>query len=179
MRIAVALLAAAVAVLVGMLVLRKDPPPPEAPPAPTFVSPLAQVESGETLRIAQGPKEFRYVVLSTTHSEVEVRVMEYQNGAPPAGSEPRVERWKRNGLGIPPDAVVQHVAPDAIEVHGRFWPCWRVRALRDSGPVFYWLTDALPVHGLLRLARAKDGAPDLATAYVALPDQAGEPDPPR
>lgn len=171
MKLVVALLSAAILVLAGMLVSRTAPEAPTPVKLRSFVPPLADAEPPEMLRIRQGRREFRYAVMSSSVAEVEVEILEFVDGVPPANSEPQRFRWPRNGFGLQEGDVLLELAPVTIPLHGRIWNCWQARVQRTSGVFHYWYTDELPVHGLLKLARDKDGVPDDESAYVALPGQ--------
>lgn len=150
--------------------------PPTAAPARSLVPPLHDAVVGEELRLRTGPTLWSYRVAHTSDDEVEVEfVSSWVGGSPPPGWAPRSERlvWSRNGFGLADGFVVRRIDPDRIEVAGRWWDCWRLQCHSRQGLRFYWISDEVPVHGVLRIApdQNQDGVPDPGNeADLVLPD---------
>ena len=147
------------------------PARPAAPPplaAAVLVPPLHDAEPGEELRMRRGNEEWTWRVTSTTDTEVEADFTVRRDGEPVG--PPKSQRWTRNGFGIPDEFVIREARRDRIEVGGRTWDCWMLRVHSRTGIRYYWISDALPAHGVLRIAVEDRGRPVLATAADAVPE---------
>lgn len=164
-------LAAASAAGLGLGGCDRTPAVVVAEPGPlaVFVPPLRDAEVGEELMLRRGATAWRWRIASADGQYVAVEVQEYTNDLPVGPLQSY--RWNRNGFGLPDEFVVQEIARDRIEVAGASWDCWRLTVRSGQTTRWYWLTDVLPVHGVLRIAvdLAGKGAPDLASPadYVA------------
>lgn len=162
-------LAAAALVAVVFVAPACDDAPAPARPGPrvaTLVPPLQDAVAGETLVLRRGTTVWRWRVDSTTDETVAVEFVETDDRPTGAATPapPTLRRvWSRNGFGLMEGLVVREIQSDRIDVAGRAWDCWRLRCHARSGVLFYWISDEVPVHGVLRIA------PDL--------DQNGLPDP--
>ncbi len=138
-------------------------------PAAVFVPPLCDAKVGEELMLRRGATAWRWRIASADSQFVGVEVQEYTNDVPAGPLQ--AYRWSRNGYGLPDEFVVQEIARDRISVADVSWDCWRMTVRSEQATRWYWVTDALPVHGVLRIAvdLAGKGAPDLASPadYVA------------
>ena len=153
---------------------RAESPPPAADP---FVPPLNDAVVGEEVRLHRGPLVSTYRVARTTDDEVQVEFFESYEGTPPAGwtaAPAKTYVWRRNGFGVPEDFVVRRADPDRIDVGGRSFDCWRLTCHSRAGLRFYWISDRVPVHGVLRIAPDLDGdgGPDVALQADLLWDSA-------
>lgn len=138
-------------------------------PAAVFVPPLCDAQVGEELILRRGATAWRWRIASADAQYVGVEVQEYTNDLPVGPLQSY--RWNRNGYGLPDEFVVQEIARDRVEVAGASWDCWRMTVRSGQTTRWYWVTDVLPVHGVLRIAvdLGGKGAPDLASPadYVA------------
>lgn len=166
-----AALAAPLAVLVSLAGCERTPAvvPIDSAPAAVFVPPLSDAKVGEELMLRRGATAWRWRIASADSQFVGVEVQEYTNDVPSGPLQ--AYRWSRNGYGLPDEFVVQEIARDRISVAGASWDCWRMTVRSEQATRWYWVTDAVPVHGVLRIAvdLAGKGAPDLASPadYVA------------
>jgi hypothetical protein len=134
-----------------------------------FVPPLCDAEVGEEIVLRRGNTSWRWRIVSVDAALVAVEVQEYVDDAPRGPLQ--ALRWNRNGFGLPDEFVVRSIARDRIEVAGQFWDCWRIAVAAGPALRWYWVTDALPVHGVLRIAVDIEGkgAPDLQNPADYLP----------
>jgi hypothetical protein len=154
---------------------RADPPAPPPPAAvAVLVPPLRDAEVGEVLRMRRGDEEWTWRVVSATPDEVEV---EYGRSKGDAHAATERQRWNRNGFGVRPGYVITEYRRDRIEVAGREWTCWAVRAHSPDDAIWYWITEELPVAGFLRAAPDERGRPLLGVAIDVVPE--GSSFPPR
>ena len=116
----------------------------------------------------RGNEEWTWRVASATHDEVEVDFRRMRDGVADPPSPPM--RWSRNGFGLPPGYVVREFRRDRIELGGRLWDCWLVRAQTESSGMWYWVSEEAPVHGVLRMAVDDRGRPVTATAGEIVPE---------
>lgn len=145
------------------------PPPPPAPMPALLIPPLHDAEPGEELRMRRGYEEWIWRVASATDEEIEIDCRKTLNGTP-IGT-PETQRWSRNGFGLPKGCVIREVRRDRIEVAGKEWTCWLIRAVsRENGAFWYWISEELPVSGFLRIAKDERGKPQLGAATEAMPD---------
>lgn len=107
-------------------------------------------------------------VTSATGHEVEVEFRRFRDGVALGPAENLV--WSRNLWGLPPGYRVDELARDRLEVGGRAWDCWRMRAVSPNDLRWYWFTEELPVSGFLRVARDDRGKPELAFAATVIPE---------
>ena len=95
--------------------------------------------------------------------------MRYKNGEP--SSSPTVQTWPRNGFGLPANCVIRQIDHDSIDVGGVRYDCWRLSIFtREAGAPqrSYWVSDKVPVQGLLKAAIVQKGeADDLHAAKLA------------
>jgi hypothetical protein len=147
---------------------------PEAPRPMRLSPPLRDAEVGESLSLRSPAGDVQvYRVVDSTDRDVTVEVLTYQGDVPLAA--PMKQKWSRNAFGVTDQiGVVRAIDPDRIEVQGRSWPCWRITIFgREDVRLFWWITDELPVHGLLKIARIlKDGQPDEETAATLVASSA-------
>lgn len=140
----------------------KDPPPaPPPPPPPSLIPPLHDAQVGEWLRLEVGVNAEVYRVVGVSDYEVQVEITSYRNGEP--SSSPVVHTWHRNDFGLPANCVVRQIDPDSIDVAGKRYDCWRLSIFSHeagAGQRLYWVSDKIPVHGLLKAAAVQQGAPD-------------------
>jgi len=175
-RRAIAVLVAGGAV-VGLATCRPGGGGGNAPAAPsaTLVVPLNDAVVGEEVRLRRGRSIWTWRVSHSTDDAVQVEFVETTEGGGPAGVSPPPAQshvWPRNGFGLPEGLVVRRIDRDRIEVAGRWWDCWRLQCHSRAGTRFYWITDEVPVHGVLRIAPDLDGdgQPDPGTQADLLPD---------
>jgi hypothetical protein len=167
-------LAAAVAVVAALAAAPGCPrapagPPPAVAPA-VLVPPLHDAAAGEELRLRRGTEDYVWRVVSTTDEEVEVESTVFRDGVV---SQPPVRiRFDRNGWGIPrdPHHVIREIRRDHVEAGGRGWDCWMLRVHSRTSVRYYWITDELPVHGVVRIAIDDRGKPVLPSAVDVVPD---------
>lgn len=136
--------------------------PPDAGPAALFVPPLRDAAVGEELMVRRGATAWKWRVASTDEQFVGVEVQEYVDDVPQGPLQ--AYRWHRNGFGLPEEFVVQEIARDHIQVGAGTYDCWRLTVRGAKALRWYWVTDQVPVHGLLRIAvdLNNKGTPDLA-----------------
>ncbi len=165
------LLAAAAAGLVagvgiGWVVGLHTSPPPTPPPPPFLVNPLGNAHRGETLVLKRKDgMRTEYVVLEEAADSVLLGV---NSGMPGAAMTQHQLRVTRNFLGVfhclegsrepaeveaaARDLVVERITPETVVVGGRSFDAWRVDGThRALGKMKMWITEALPVHGVLAL----------------------------
>lgn len=144
-------------------------PPPAPPMAPArFVPPLVDAEPGEELRLRRGDEDWIWRVASTSEVEVLVEFRKVRGGEP---TEPaRSLSMHRNNLGLPEGFMVLEMRRDRIEAAGRSWDCWRVRARAGDSVRSYWISEELPVHGVIRIAVEERGREVPATQADVVPE---------
>jgi hypothetical protein len=150
-----------VAVALAAASCRKDPPPPPPAPFPSLIPPLHDAQVGEWLRLEAGVDAEVYRVVGASDYEVQVEVMRYHNGEP--SSSPAVQTWSRNGFGLPANSVIRQIDRDAIDVGGVRYDCWRLSIFtREAGAPqrSYWVSETIPVQGLLKAAIVQKGEAD-------------------
>jgi hypothetical protein len=153
--------AAAVAAALAAASCCKDPPP-APPPAPvrSLIPPLQGAKVDQWIRVQAGVDAEVYRVVNATDYEVQVEVTRYKNDEP---SPPVTQTWHRNSFGLPPNCVVRRIDPDSIEVGGVRYDCWRLSIFSHDpgvGERLYWVSEQIPVHGLLKAAIVQKGGPD-------------------
>lgn len=152
-----------------------EPPPPLAPAI--LVPPLHDAVAGEELRLRRGAgpgaEDWIWRIASVSDTEVEVEFRRMQGGAPLG--PPENMRWPRNQFGVKDDYVVHECRRDRIEAGGRTWDCWLVRAGSRTEALWYWITDELPVHGVIRMAKDDRGKPVLGSAATVVPEASSKP----
>lgn len=142
------------------------PAPPLPPPPPRLVPPLNDAQVGEWLRLASGVDSEMYRVVRAGDFDVDVEIVAYHNDQP-VGS-PRTVTWHRNSFSVPSDAVIRAIDPDHIEVGGKWYDCWRLSIYGRNVQRYYWITDQVPAHGLIKVANIGKNGPDEANAvYLA------------
>jgi hypothetical protein len=143
----------------------RDPPvaPQQAAPA-RLVPPLCDAQAGEWLRIESGRNAQLFRVVDAGDYYVDVETTTYQDEAP-IGT-PQRQRWPRNSFGLPQDeCVIRAIDADRIEVGDRWYDCWRIFVTSRSGQEkFLWISDEVPVHGLLKVAGIRKAVADEAHA---------------
>lgn len=137
-----------------------EPPPP--PPPPRFVPPLQDAQVGEWLRLASGSDSEQYRIVRAGDFDVDVEIVKYLNDQP--AGPPQVVTWRRNSFSVPDDAVIRAIDPDHIEVGGKWYDCWRLSIYGKQVQRYYWVTDQVPAHGLIKVANIGKSGPDEATA---------------
>ena len=152
---------------------RKEVPPPPPPPPAILIPPLHDAVVGEELRLRRGTEDWVWRVASATDNELGIDFFVYRDGAPTG--PPEALRWPRNGFGMPPDFVIREISRDRVVVADRSWDCWRVRAFARDGARWYWITDELPVHGVIRMALDDRGRPVLQSAADVVPEASARP----
>jgi hypothetical protein len=159
-------LAAAAAIAAAVVLTatcgRAAPPPPPPAPIPRFVPPLQDAQVGEWLRLAAGVDSELYRVVRAGDFDVDVEVISYHNDQPTG--PPRIVTWHRNSFSVPPDAVIRSIDPDRIEEGGRWYQCWRLSIYGRDVQRYYWITDEVPAHGLIKVANMGKSGPDEANA---------------
>jgi hypothetical protein len=136
-----------------------EPAPPKAPPPRRLIPPLWDAKVGEWLRVEEGPASLVYRVVNAGETWIDVETTPYRDGAP-TGS-PQKTRWTRNSFGLPDnECVVRVFDPDRIEVKGKWYDCWRLLVSSATEQQMYWISDEIPVHGLLRVAAVHKGVAD-------------------
>ncbi|MCE9636541.1 MAG: hypothetical protein K8T90_12625 [Planctomycetes bacterium] len=148
-----------------------EPPPPPAPAI--LVPPLHDAVAGEELRLRRGNEDWIWRIASVSDTELEVEFRRMQGGAPLGQTD--ILRWPRNQFGIKDDYVVHECRRDRIEAAGRTWDCWLVRAGSKTEAIWYWVTDELPVHGVIRMAKDERGKPLMGSAATVVPDACSKP----
>jgi len=144
----------------------KDPPPaPAQQPSPTrLIPPLCDAKVDEWLRIEAGRDAQVLRVVNAGDYYVEVETTTYQDQAP-VGTPVRA-KWWRNSFGLPEeDCVIRAIDADRIQVGDKWYDCWRIFVTSRTGQEkFYWISEAVPVHGLLKVAGIRKGVADEAHA---------------
>jgi hypothetical protein len=122
---------------------------------PGMSPPLNDATIGEELVLSRGATEWRYTVIEAGDTHVKVEVMRYVDGTP--DGKPERFRWHRNGFGVPDDAVIRRIERGRIDAGGRAWSCWILHVFtRDRGNYYYWLSDEVGVHGIVKIAKSAD-----------------------
>jgi hypothetical protein len=157
----------AVGALAARAAMRTDPPPP-----PVFVNPMADAKPGETLALKRNDGTIsNYRVLEADPLTLLLLEEIQPPGEPSASRRLRVSRSWTGGFlvlegDVDPaaaaaairDLVVERVEPDTIVVEtlGRPVPCWKFTCRhRVLGRIVSWVSDELPVHGLVRVDTEK------------------------
>lgn len=129
-----------------------DPPPPPPPPLPplALVPPLQDAQVGERIRLQRenGDAEV-YRVVAADEFWVTVELTAYQKGEP---VPPVTARWHRSSFGMPDDAVIRSIDVDRIQVGERWYDCFRLSVHGKNRTVLFWISDEVPVHGVLKAA---------------------------
>lgn len=110
------------------------------------------------IRLEAGANAEVYHVVGGDEFQVQVEVVQYQNGAPV--SSPTVHTWHRNSFSMPADAVIRAIDQDRIEVGGKMYDCWRLSVASRVRQLYYWISDEIPVHGVLKVASSVKGEID-------------------
>lgn len=140
-----------------------DPVPvPVSPPTLRLIPPLQDAEVGEMLRLEAGATAEVYRVVGGDEYQVQVELVKYQDGAPV--TSPSVLTWHRNSFSIPADAVIRAIDQDRIEVGGKTYDCWRLAVASRVRQLYFWISDEIPVHGVLKVAAVVKGQADEAHA---------------
>ncbi len=167
---AAAAVAFALGAAAGWLVARASVPPP--PPPPVFVNPLADAKKGEVLVVTNNDGIVdSYRVLETTNETV---LLSIEKAAPGQTATVRQMRMARSFWGaflilggdVDPataeaaarDLVVVRAVPENLLVAtlGRTFRCMKITANhRVWGEETIWISDELPVHGLVRMDTVK------------------------
>jgi len=137
-------------------------PPAPPPPLPRFVPPLHDAQVGEWLRLSAGVDSEVYRVVRAGDFDVDVEIVKYHNDQP--AGPPLVVTWHRNSFSVPPDAVIRSIDPDRLEIEGRWYDCWRLSIYGRQLQRYYWITDEVPAHGLIKVANMGKSGPDEANA---------------
>jgi hypothetical protein len=146
--------------------------PATAPVGLRLIPPLFDAKPGEQLVVGAGDLEYEYVVRSVLGDRVEVDVFKRLRGEPAPGGPTRVV-WNRNGWGMPADTIIRQIEYDVRVLHGRPWPCWRLNVHHKQGARVYWITDELPVNGVVGAARIIKGRVEDELAQGAMRDSFG------
>jgi hypothetical protein len=143
------------------------PPPPPPPPIPTLVPPLHDAKVGEWLKVEAGvdSQMFRVVGVSPDDYELTVEMIQSSNGVPVGG--PEFFKWRRNSWSLPSDCVVRAIDRDRVEVGGKHYDCWRLAVFSHQRNMVYWISDEIPVHGVLKFTAVGKHGPDDAHAARA------------
>ncbi len=118
-----------------------------------LVPPLHDAKAGEWLRLEVGADALEYRIVGADDLTVHVEIVQYRDDVPVG--PPFKEVWSRNNFGLPVDpaeGVVRRYEPDHIVAAGRSWDCWRLHVHSRQGVRYYWVTDELPVHGVIKYA---------------------------
>ncbi len=153
---------AGIALLVvgGLSGCQKPAVPPARAALPAFEPPLNDAVVGEELVLKRGPTEWRYTVTEAGDVNVVVDVMRYEEGEPVGKSLERF-RWHRNGFGVPDDAVVRKVERGRVDAGGQTWDCWILHVdTKDRGRFYYWITNEVAGHGIVKIAKDADEGVD-------------------
>lgn len=169
--VAVAVASLAAGIAAGWLGGRASLPPP--PPPPTYLNPLRDAVKGETLvHVRPADKaSVTYRVLGVEAGTVHLSVEYGAPGSPPTTREVHVARSCFGPLvilegDVPADYVDTSVkefqlvsaVPEDLRVEsvGRTFHCWKfVGESRTFGAMTYWVSDEVPVHGVVRVTTSK------------------------
>lgn len=136
------------------------------PESVRFVPPLSTAEQGETLVLAGRGLQVKYTIVATDKLTVDVEVTKRTSDLAPWG-KPERRTWHRNGLGLDGGWVAQSLRRETLRSNGEPFATWRLVAAKDGERRALWLTDALNVHGVVRVAPlGDDGEPDLRRALT-------------
>jgi hypothetical protein len=149
-------IALAGAIVFASLRPQEETPPP--PSVPSLVPPLCDAQVGEWERLEAGALAEVYRVVEASEETVTIESVRYSEGTPVGPPEPRV--FGRNGFGLPQGYVVQRIDPDRIDVGGTMRDCWRIAATSQTGARFWWISEAVPACGILKIAQSVRGQPD-------------------
>jgi hypothetical protein len=134
---------------------------PQAPPAPALkplalVPPLHDAQVGEMIRIQpdRGVDAEVYRVVETDDFSVTVERTRYHSDQPEA---PVRMTWHRNSFGMPQDTVIRSIDVDRIEVGGRWYDCFRLTVHSKVRTLAFWVSEEVPVHGVLKAAIVQKG----------------------
>ncbi len=144
-------------------------PPP--PPPPILIPPLHDAQAGEQLVLSNGVIDQIYRVVSASDGEVEVEITTRRDDMPVEERAPYKVTLNRNSWGIKADhngapTVNRRFVRDTLDAGGKTFPCWRVDVFSRKGNFVYWLTDALPVHGIVKIARVVKNRIEDEQAFV-------------
>lgn len=137
-----------------------DPPAPAAPvapPLPTLVPPLNDAQVGEWVRIGVGKASEVVKVVDASDFQVKVQIIRYVDDEP---QSPVFEVWPRNSFGVPADGVIRAIDRDWIDVTGKRYECWRLAVYGRQRQMVYWVSEEIPVHGILKVAALNKGEID-------------------
>jgi len=144
---------------------RKEPPPVAAPAAtPRLIPPLHDATVGEWLRIETDRDALMYRVVDAGDYWVDVETLTYRDQAQVGA--PLKQRWWRNSFGLPEDeCVIRAIDSDRIQIGDKWFDCWRLFVTSRSGQEkYFWISDQVAVHGLLKVASLRKGIVDEAHA---------------
>ena len=142
---------------------------PAPPPPPSFVNPFARVKVGESLvlKLMGGSQLQQFRVLEVDDQTVLLSVETLPLGGTPSRMQMRVARtfWgafiiiegdvdPQAAMATAKDFTMESATPDDLYVEPlhRTFHCWKVTGRhRVLLEMTYWITDELPVHGVLRI----------------------------
>lgn len=169
--VAIAGAALAAGIAAGWLGGRASLPPP--PPPPTYWNPLRDAVKGETL-VHYRAMDRATASYRVDQADAETVLLTVEYGAPNSPPSTRQIRVARASFGpcivlegdVDPEMIVtgmrqfalQSASPEdvRIEAIGRTFRCWKfVGETRTLGTVTYWVSDEVPVTGVVRVSSAK------------------------
>jgi hypothetical protein len=146
---------------------------PPAPPPSAYRNPLVDAVRGEALVHAR-PGDGARVVYRVLQAEAQAVLLSVETevpGEPPLRQEIRIARSFFGPLlvlegDVDPraaaaglrDFVLESATPETIAVEGtgRSYPCWRFTGShRVQGTMTFWVSDEVPVHGVVRVDTAR------------------------
>jgi hypothetical protein len=158
----------ALALVLLFAVSCNDDPPRAAPtpPPPRLIPPLHDAKVGEWLRVEAGRDAQVFRVVDAGDYSVDVETTTYKEQAPVG--VPHKTRWWRNSFGLPEDeCVVRALDPDRIQVGDKWYECWRIYVTSRNGQERYvWVSEEIPVHGVLKVAAINKGVTDERNAVT-------------
>ena len=134
-----------------------EPAPASRAPAPILVPPLQDAEVGEWIRIQAGRDVQVHRVVDARELDVTIEYMQYHEDEP---GPPATIVLRRDSFGTPAEGVVRAIARDRVDVGGRSYDCWRLDVYLHIGQFAYWISEEVPVTGLIKYARIEKGAVD-------------------
>jgi len=137
------------------------PRTPAVQPSPLRLTPpLCDAKVDEWIRIEAGRDAQVFRVVNASDYYVEVETTTYEDQAP-VGTPQRL-KWWRNSFGLPEaECVIRAIDADRIQVGDKWYDCWRIFVNSRTGQEkFFWISDAVPVHGLLKVAAIRKGVAD-------------------
>ncbi len=138
------------------------PAAPKTPPPARLIPPLHDAQPGEWLTLVRGSGDGEWLtrmrVVAAGDTTVKIETLTYVGGQ--AQGAPVVSEFPRNGFGIPPGGVNREFLRERVEIDGEWMDTWRIRMHARNEVRYYWISEEIPVHGVLMIDRDRKGRPE-------------------